>query len=137
VQVGTPHEIFRRPASVTVAGFIGTPPMNLLPGTLDAGGVQVAGATLPVAGGASAAAPREVTLGVRPGDLRIAPQGIPAHVEFIEDFGDSSIVNLEVEGQRVKVRAGELPGLQEGERVCLAFDSASAHLFDRASGLRL
>jgi ABC-type sugar transport system ATPase subunit len=135
VQVGTPHEIFRRPASVTVAGFIGTPPMNLLPGTLDAGGVQVAGATLPVAAGGGA--PREVTLGVRPGDLRIAPQGIPARVEFIEDFGDSSIVNLEVEGRRVKVRAGELPGLQEGERVCLAFDPASAHLFDRASGLRL
>jgi ABC-type sugar transport system ATPase subunit len=109
--------------------------MNLLPGMLDAGGVQVAGATLPMAAGA--AAPREVTLGVRPGDLRIAPQGIPARVEFVEDFGDSSIVNLEVEGQRVKVRAGELPGLQEGERVCLAFDPASAHLFDRASGLRL
>jgi ABC-type sugar transport system ATPase subunit len=137
VQVGTPHEIFRRPASVTVAGFIGTPPMNLLPGELVAGGVQVAGATVQVAPPEAATHSREVTLGIRPGDLRVTQQGIPARVEFVEDFGDSSIVNLEVEGQRVKMRAGELPGLQEGQRVQLAFDPAAAHLFDRASGLRL
>lgn len=135
VQVGTPHEIFRKPATVTVAGFIGTPPMNLLPATLSPAGVQVAGATLPAA--SSAAATREVTLGVRPGDLRIAAQGIPARVDFIEDFGDSSVVNLEVEGRRVKVRAGELPGLAEGESVHLAFDPQAAHLFDRATGLRI
>ena len=137
VQVGTPHEIFRRPETVTVAAFIGTPPMNLLPGVLDARGVQVAGALLPVMRGHEEPHVREVTLGVRPGDLRIAAQGIPARVDFIEDFGDSSIVNLDVEGRRVKLRAGELPGLNEGERVHLAFEPASAHLFDRASGVRL
>ena len=135
VQVGTPHEIFRKPATVAVAGFIGTPPMNLLPGTLTEAGVQVAGATLPA--GVRPPGPREVTLGVRPGDLRVAAEGIAARVEFIEDFGDSSIVNLEVAGQRVKLRAGELPGLAEGESVHLAFDPQAAHLFDRATGLRI
>ncbi|MBG9388235.1 ABC transporter ATP-binding protein [Caenimonas aquaedulcis] len=137
VQVGTPHEIFRKPATVAVAGFIGTPPMNLLPAVLSPAGVQVAGALMDVQAGHGAENSREVMLGVRPGDLRIAPQGIPARVEFIEDFGDSSIVNLEVEGQRVKLRAGETPGLNEGERVHLAFDPRGAHLFDRASGLRI
>ncbi len=136
VQVGTPQEIFRKPATVTVAGFIGTPPMNLLPATLSAAGVQVAGVTLPT-GSSPTAAAREVTLGVRPGDLRIATQGIPARVDFIEDFGDSSVVNLEVEGRRVKMRAGELPSLTEGESVHLAFDPQAAHMFDRASGLRI
>ena len=136
VQVGTPHEIFRKPAKVTVAGFIGTPPMNLLPGTLTPAGVQVAGVLMPV-GFAGGTNPRDVVLGVRPGDLRIASQGIPARIEFIEDFGDSSIVNLEVDGQRVKLRAGELPGLHEGEPVNLAFDPQAAHVFDRASGERL
>jgi ABC-type sugar transport system ATPase subunit len=135
VQVGTPHEIFRKPATVTVAGFIGTPPMNLLPGTLTAAGVEVGGTTLAVAG--THTGTREVTLGVRPGDLRVAAQGIPARVDFIEDFGDSSIVNLEAAGQRVKLRAGELPGLAEGEGVHLAFDPQAAHLFDRATGLRI
>ena len=137
VQVGTPHDIFRRPATVTVAAFIGTPPMNLLPGVLESGGVRVAGAVLPAASGNETAGGREVMLGVRPGDLRVAPQGIPARVEFIEDFGDSSIVNLEVDGHRVKLRAGELPGLNEGERIHLGFDPAAAHLFDRASGARI
>jgi multiple sugar transport system ATP-binding protein len=137
VQVGTPHEIYRRPATATVAGFIGTPPMNLLPATLSPAGVQVAGALLPVAPGIAAAGAREVTLGVRPGDLRVAARGIAGRVEFIEDFGDSSIVNLEVEGRRVKLRAGELPGLTEGEHVHLTFDPQAAHIFDRATGLRL
>jgi ABC-type sugar transport system ATPase subunit len=135
VQVGTPHEIFRRPATATVAGFIGTPPMNLLPAVLEAGLVQVAGAALPVA--AAPGARRDVTLGVRPGDLRIQPQGLPATVEFVEDFGDSSIVNLQVEGQRVKLRAGELPSVREGDALHVGFDPAAAHLFDRASGQRI
>jgi ABC-type sugar transport system ATPase subunit len=136
VQVGTPHEIFRKPATVTVAGFIGTPPMNLLPGVLTPVGVQVAGVLMPV-GFAGSTNPRDIVLGVRPCDLRIAPHGMPGRIEFIEDFGDSSIVNLEVDGQRVKLRAGELPALEEGERVNLAFDPQAAHVFDRASGERL
>jgi ABC-type sugar transport system ATPase subunit len=135
VQVGTPHEIFRQPATATVAAFIGTPPMNLLPAALEAGRVSVAGASLPVesAGGSV----RDVTLGVRPGDLRFAAEGIPARVEFVEDFGDSSIVNLDVAGERVKLRAGELPSVREGQDVHLAFEPAAAHLFDRHSGQRI
>jgi ABC-type sugar transport system ATPase subunit len=135
VQVGTPHEIFRKPATTTVAAFIGTPPMNLLPATLEGGRVTVAGASLPVAFPDGPGRP--VTLGVRPGDLRLADEGIPARVEFVEDFGDSSIVNLEVGGERVKLRAGELPAVREGENVHVAFDPAAAHLFDRESGQRI
>jgi ABC-type sugar transport system ATPase subunit len=136
VQVGTPHEIFRKPATATVAGFIGTPPMNLMPAVLDGDRVRVGEATMPVSvqGGAAA---REVTLGVRPGDLRIAASGIPAVVEFVEDFGDSSIVNLQLAGQRVKLRAGELPSVREGEAVHVSFEPQSAHLFDRVSGERI
>jgi ABC-type sugar transport system ATPase subunit len=133
VQVGTPHEIFRKPATATVAAFIGTPPMNLLPATLANGQVQVNGAALPVPGGGQG----EVLLGVRPGDLRLGSSGIPARVDFVEDFGDSSIVNLEVAGERVKLRAGELPAVREGDAVHLSFDPAAAHLFDRASGQRI
>ncbi len=136
VQVGTPHEIFRKPATATVAAFIGTPPMNLLPAVLEGGQVRMGDVSMPVTvtGGAQAG---EVTLGVRPGDLRLAPAGIPARVEFVEDFGDSSIVNLEAAGHRVKLRAGELPSVREGEGVHLSFDPAAAHLFDRATGQRI
>jgi ABC-type sugar transport system ATPase subunit len=135
VQVGTPHEIFRKPATATVAAFIGTPPMNLLPAVLQAGWVEVAGKSMPVVFPKGTA--REVTLGVRPGDWRFAPDGIPARVEFVEDFGDSSIVNLEVAGPRGNVRGGGLPTVREGENVHLAFEPTAAHLFDRASGQRI
>ncbi|RZI66771.1 MAG: ABC transporter ATP-binding protein, partial [Variovorax sp.] len=139
VQVGTPHEIFRKPATATVAAFIGTPPMNLLPAVLERGHVRIGDATLPVETGTDGAdrAPADVTLGVRPGDLRLAASGIPARVDFVEDFGDSSIVNLDAAGHRGKLRAGELPLVREGENVHLAFDPRAAHLFDRATGNRI
>ena len=136
VQVGTPHEVFRKPATATVAAFIGTPPMNLLPAVLEGGQVRVGDAVMPVVTGA-AQGPTNVTLGVRPGDLRISGSGIPARVEFVEDFGDSSIVNFEAAGQRVKLRAGELPGLREGEHVHLSFEPQAAHLFDPVTGQRI
>ena len=145
VQVGTPHEIFRKPATATVAAFIGTPPMNLLPAVLKNGHVHIGDSVLlpppPGEGWGGGMQPeseqREVTLGIRPADLRLGTTGVPARVEFVEDFGDSSIVNLEAAGQRVKLRAGELPSVREGEAVRLSFDPAAAHLFDRATGNRI
>jgi multiple sugar transport system ATP-binding protein len=95
--------------------------------------VCVADTTLPV--GVQGAG--DVLLGVRPGDLRMNSTGIPAHVQFVEDFGDSSIVNLDVAGHRVKLRAGESPGVREGDDVHLSFDPAAAHVFDRATGKRI
>jgi ABC-type sugar transport system ATPase subunit len=135
VQVGTPKGIYLRPASAAVAAFIGTPPMNMLPAELANGSVQVAGASLAVDGGAGHQGP--VVLGVRPGDLRIAADGIPAQVEFIEDLGDSVIVLLRLAGQQVKVKTEQSGALEEGQQVFLRFDAAAAHLFDHDSGLRL
>jgi len=145
VQVGTPREIFATPQTVAVAGFIGTPPMNLLHGILQGGAVTVSGSRLPVAGAPSSApaaviagsAAREVTLGVRPGDLRIAPIGLPAKVERIEDLGDSSIVSFVAGDQLLKAKSDRVPTVREGEHVYLAFDPTAAHLFDTQSGARL
>lgn len=135
IQVGSPKAIYLRPANTAVAAFIGTPPMNLLPARLAGDGVIVAGATLPL--GRDSAEQREVTLGVRPGDLRIAQEGIAATVEFVEDLGDSVIVNLKVGEHRVKARRDQGPPLAEGQQVGLSFAPSAAHLFDRESGLRL
>jgi ABC-type sugar transport system ATPase subunit len=135
VQVGTPKDIFLHPANATVAAFIGTPAMNLLAAELQDGQVICHGTSLPVAGhpGGRGA----VTLGIRPSDLRIAAEGIAARVEFIEDLGDSVIVNFEVHGQRIKSRIDRAPALVEGQPVRLSFDPAAAHLFDAGSGARL
>ena len=135
VQIGTPKDIFLHPANVTVAGFIGTPPMNLLAAELVDGHVRLHGATLPVA--ARHGDRRAVTLGVRPSDLRITESGIAATVEFIEDLGDNVIINFQVGAQRVKARAEQNPALAEGQVIHLSFNPATAHLFDHESGSRL
>ena len=88
VQVGTPREVYSTPATVAVAGFIGTPPMNLLPGSWRGATVGVGDAMLPVAQHSPEARP--VTLGVRPGDMRIVADGIAVTVERVEDLGDST-----------------------------------------------
>jgi multiple sugar transport system ATP-binding protein len=135
VQVGTPREVFATPRTVKVAGFIGTPPMNLLSGSWQGDAVTVGGRRLPVASSSGAA--RDVTLGVRPGDLRLAGRGLPARVARIEDLGDSCIVSLVAEGGVLKLKSDRMQAVQEGDAVLVDFPPEAAHLFDRASGARL
>jgi multiple sugar transport system ATP-binding protein len=135
VQVGTPREVFARPRTIAVAGFIGTPPMNLLPGLWDASAVSIAGATLPVA--STTPSPRDVMLGVRPGDLCIVARGLAARVERVEDLGDSSIVSFAAAGKLLKLKSDRPPDVQEGDEVCIGFAPDAVHLFDPQSGARI
>jgi ABC-type sugar transport system ATPase subunit len=135
VQVGTPREIYSNPKTIAVAAFIGTPPMNLIPGTWHGDVVTIGGQRLPLASATSV--PREVMLGVRPSDLRIVPDGLKARVERIEDLGDSSIVTFMAGDQPLKLKSDCLQPVQEGEDVLLGFGPDTAHLFDPNSGDRL
>ena len=139
VQVGTPREIFATPQTLAVAGFIGTPPMNLLPATWSGASVEIGGATLPVS--SVAAAPRPVTLGVRPGDLRVVAgddDGIGVTVERVEDLGDSWILSLlDADERPLKLKSDRPPGVEEGAVVSVAFAPGAAHLFDADTGARL
>ncbi len=135
VQVGTPQQVFQRPASVAVAGFIGTPPMNLLPAHLSGGRLRIGEGTLEAAGHDGREG--DVVVGIRPSELRVAPGGLPARVDFVEDFGDSAIVNLDCTGQRVKMRVPGAGGFAEGMPLHLGADPGAIHLFDAASGARL
>jgi multiple sugar transport system ATP-binding protein len=133
VQVGTPDEVFERPANVAVAAFIGSPPMNLLPGRVRDGRLVVDGVHVPT--------DRELddgdfTVGVRPGSVRIAERGLPASVELVENLGDTAIVDLDANGRPLKLRTEGRPPVREGDRVHLAFDAGAIHLFDAASGDR-
>jgi len=135
VQVATPREIFSRPQQVSVAGFIGTPPMNLVPAEWRGDRVLVGGVEHPV--GIATDRPREITLGVRPGELRAGPAGIPARVEYIEELGDYSIVDLRAGEQRLRWKFDGVAHVREGDEVRLGFEPRAAHMFDRASGGRL
>src|SRR5690606_23619745 len=77
-QMGAPLELFDRPANTFVAGFIGSPAMNMLKGRVEAGGVRVDGALLPVSGEHDIADGQEVLYGVRPEHFQIADDGLPA-----------------------------------------------------------
>jgi multiple sugar transport system ATP-binding protein len=135
VQVGTPREVYATPRSVAVAGFIGTPPMNLMPATWEGDGVLVENVRMPVARHAAAA--RKVTLGVRPGELRLANDGLPARVERVEDLGDAHILSLVAGSLALKMKGDGPPSVREDEAVRLTFAPTAAHLFDPLDGARL
>jgi multiple sugar transport system ATP-binding protein len=134
-QIGTPEEVYARPASVDVAAFIGSPPMNLLPARI--GGSLVVVAQTEIALGRDLGPSRSAILGVRPGALRLGAEGVPARVYLVEHLGDSTIVNLHVDDVLVKLRTDRPPPLSEGQEVRLSFDPADAHLFDEATGRRI
>jgi multiple sugar transport system ATP-binding protein len=100
-QLGSPKEVFQRPASTFVANFIGSTPMNLLDGTVDAGSVVVAGARLTPPSGVDLADATPVVAGIRPEYLTLAPpgaDGIAGTVSIVENLGTTSLVTLECAG---------------------------------------
>ncbi len=128
VQIGSPEEVFTAPASVAVAGFLGSPPMNLLP-------AHISGTTLRLAGNTFhlpedlALPDQDVTVGVRPLDVTIGPTGLPARVLLSELLGETTIVDLKLEDHLIRARVPQTQRFQEGEIVSLSFDARKLHLF--------
>ncbi|NKN35141.1 sn-glycerol-3-phosphate ABC transporter ATP-binding protein UgpC [Agrobacterium sp. a22-2] len=93
-QIGTPLEVYHRPASTFVASFIGSPAMNLLSGTFDSNRLTIGPATIALEGDVAASGP--VTVGMRAEDLDIAPEGrpyLPFRVEDVEELGAHRLVH--------------------------------------------
>jgi multiple sugar transport system ATP-binding protein len=148
-QVGTPEQVYDEPASAFVAGFLGAPPMNLIPVTLasEAGQVRAraAGVDIPLQAGAAPA--REVLLGIRPERLVPAdaatagPAGvmITATLEAVENLGSEEVAQLRTPGgARLALRGPRPLRLGDpGDPVSLTAAPASLHLFDPESGRRL
>ena len=137
-QIGTPEEVYARPATTFVAGFIGSPPMNLLRGRADGATFVVDGATLPL----PAAAPRagEAMLGLRPehADLRSDAGGWPLQVEMIEMLGAERLVHGRIGALPFTVRQDStLSAPTIGSTVSLRASSPHLHWFDAATQRRL
>jgi len=137
-QCDTPRALYDRPANTFVAGFIGSPSMNLwqLPvanGSVSLGGVSV---SVPKADGRA-----EVVLGLRPESIELAPDGFPAQVEVVEELGADAYAfcatEIGGEAARVVSRVEARSAPERGERVALRPRPAEAHLFDPESGERL
>jgi len=137
-QCGPPRGLYERPANIFVAGFIGSPAMNLCTLPASNGNVSFGGVDVPVPTGSSNGS---YVLGVRPESLEVATEGISAHVEVVEDVGADAFVfcSAEVGGQamRLVARAEARRAPQQGDRVSLRPRAEEAHFFDPASGERL
>ena len=143
-QVGTPLELYNRPANRFVAGFIGAPHMNFLEGAVAGqadGQVEVA-----IAGSQRIAAPVEralppgarVAVGIRPQHVTLGAEGagLPARVRLAEALGSETVIHAEVAGQKMLAVVPGQHAIRSGDEVRLAFDAAPLHLFGE-DGLRL
>jgi multiple sugar transport system ATP-binding protein len=150
-QVGPPREVYAKPASVFVAGFLGSPPMNLLNARVTnvsgAPAVEIAGTVIQASGRFAArlvtlpGEQDEVILGVRPEEVMIrrelGPGSVPGEVFVVEDLGNERLVTLDLGGQFVVARVAADYPAEMGERLWFGFDPERAHLFDPASERRL
>jgi multiple sugar transport system ATP-binding protein len=146
VQVGAPMEVYRNPANAFVARFLGNPPMNLLPATLEPAGdhakVHLAGMVfaLPHPPLGLLQANRTVTLGVRPEDLyedsTLPMPRLRVQVRAIESLGAETILLLAIgeQNHELVARVGRESSYRIGESRDIALDVAAVHLFDAASG---
>jgi multiple sugar transport system ATP-binding protein len=140
-QFASPTDLYDHPANVFVAGFIGSPAMNRLDGTLTPSGIQVAGVTIRAPGAQLEAARGhgKLTVGIRPEHLSVGGDDFTLEVELVEDLGSDSYIYGHLAGDKegkIIVRAGrEHP--KPGEVIKVTVDTSHLHLFDAVSGERV
>ena len=146
-QVARPQDLYDRPANDFVAGFIGSPPMNLL----RAGVARDGDVTLSIAGQSVTLPERlaslyhldntEVTFGIRPEDIVVGESGLRARVERCEALGAETLVHLSLNGegasQHLVAKAGPRTTIVAGDDIGITFALEHAHFFDVANGATL
>ena len=136
-QVGAPLDLYDRPVNTFVAGFIGSPSMNLIPGEVRHGAVVLEdGARLPLPPGVSVTEGQAVTYGVRPEHLTVG-EGVAGTVAVVEPTGSETHVVLRTAGREVVAMFRDRVAFRPGDALSFAPDAGQVHLFDRASGARL
>ena len=139
-QIGTPMEVYENPATVFVAGFIGSPAMNFLEGKSDGNG-RVAldgGGSVPIA--AKLAAGRELTVGIRPEHLtpcKPSEANLVGSVEVVEALGADTLVHVSVAGRTAIARLPNGTSAEIGEPIALAATRDRIYLFDAGTGARV
>lgn len=137
-QVGSPIDLYQQPENLFVAGFIGHPKMNFLnvaaADSAQGGIVLTSGGSpivsLPASAGVKAG--DELTIGIRPHDLRIAEEGMKGAVRLVERLGNETIVNVEFSAGThwLIVLEGDRK-IAMGQQIGIALDPNALHLFDR------
>jgi len=139
MQVGTPRELYDTPNNVFVAGFIGSPAMNLLELPLVDGGVRFGDTTFPIERNVLSGTGDRVTLGVRPEDLDLTEHGLPVQVDVVEELGADAYIYGRAADSDLQIIArtdGRRPP-EKGSTVHFTPKKGHVHLFDTANGSRL
>ena len=143
-QIGGPLDVYDRPENIFVAGFIGSPAMNLLCGRKRrangaADVIMDDGTVLPITAANGAEEGRPVVCGIRPEHFELVGEGdgLPAEVAVVEPTGAETIVVCRFAGIEIQVIFRERHALAPGQTIALRPRPGSAHLFDRKSGARL
>jgi multiple sugar transport system ATP-binding protein len=135
-QMGTPLELFDRPGNLFVAQFIGSPAMNVFPGAVRGGAVEALGARWPTAARGLAEG-QAVSYGIRPGDLELAREGIPAKVVVVEPTGAETELLVQVGDAQLTIVLHGRTQARPDDTVHLTVEAAKAHVFDAGDGRRL
>ncbi|MEM1199054.1 MAG: ABC transporter ATP-binding protein [Pseudomonadota bacterium] len=131
-QAATPVTIYREPATMFTAQFIGTPPMNILSLEVKGGNHCLAGTNQVVLPGGGA----EATLGLRPEDITVADDGIAAEVRSVEFLGADALVDCALGDNEMTVRLAGARTPEVGETLPLSWTAEAQHFFQKDTGLR-
>ena len=145
-QVDSPQALYDRPANVFVAGFIGSPAMNLIDVAIDASGAKVGDGHVALTRAVLDAAGREsasrVTLGIRPEHVRLSSEGVPMNVDLVEGLGADAFIygtvnDVEGKAHDVVLRTEGNTNVKRGDVVRFTVDAERAHAFSATTGARL
>ena len=141
MQVATPKELYNRPANLFVAGFIGSPEMNLVDATLQGGELQIGGQRLALGAHLErrlSARPAEAVLGMRPQHLSLVADGpgLSARLSNAEFMGHEVYLHADLEGRKLVsvVGAAEFEALGQSDVIRLRPDPDHLHVFDKTDG---
>ncbi|MCL5147604.1 sn-glycerol 3-phosphate ABC transporter ATP binding protein UgpC, partial [Escherichia coli] len=142
-QIGTPVEVYEKPASLFVASFIGSPAMNLLTGRVNNEGTHFeldGGIVLPLNGGYRQYAGRKMTLGIRPEHIALSSQaegGVPLVMDTLEILGADNLAHGRWGEQKLVVRLAHQERPTAGSTLWLHLAENQLHLFDGETGQRV
>jgi multiple sugar transport system ATP-binding protein len=140
-QIGAPLELYDRPANQFVAGFLGSPAMNFISGTVRAKNgprLELAdGTSFPISRAPANSDGARVVFGIRPEDIKIGMQGAPAKLIVVEPTGSETLLAIDFGGQELTCLLRERANYQPGQDIGLSFASKAIHFFDTESGQRI
>ncbi|HWW04813.1 sn-glycerol-3-phosphate import ATP-binding protein UgpC [Collimonas sp.] len=139
-QIGTPAQVYAKPATTFVASFIGSPPMNLLQGRLAADGSSFALANadaVPLPFAHSAIAGHDCIMGLRPEQLIFGQPGLNMRAELVEALGADLLVHASIGDQLLVMRVPAATAVETGQQITAGFDAAALHWFNPQTTQRI